>query len=397
MILIRGLLFAAPLLSAAQQPPVAAEAPAAMSVQIRVMRSEARFADEQDPQPRPRPGGVSYRSWQSWITPADLPEELRTRPLDSTTQLLLDIDPGGRATRCRIVAPSVDPRLDSLACALLPRRGTFEPAYLGPGRPVAGRWLMTVRWDVKSVEDREAEALYAPPAVGFPPPVPGSTTWPRLAWSQHVRPEALPPIQADYPAAARGREGVVSLELTMSGPEGITGCTVGVSAGDAALDEAACRIARRLELRYDDACGVCFDDPLPLQIVWRARGSHIRLPLLSPGRDGRTAPLPRDPADDRTTTFYQWQPQPLAFTFSRDDFRSLPIGSLTNRRPTAELSVDSDGRVTACRLARSTGEAAVDARICQLLQERQRYRPGTDVFGEPAPTTAIRWLNLETL
>ena len=397
MILFRGLLLAAPLLLAAQQPTAAAQAPSAMSVEIRIMRSEARFADEPDPQPRPRPGGVSYRSWQSWITPADLPEELRTRPLDSATQLLIDIDPAGRATRCRIVAPSVDPRLDSLACALLPRRGTFEPAYLGPGRPVAGRWLMAVTWDVMPIEQREAEALNAPPAVGFPPPLRGSTTWPRLAWSQHVRPVALPPIQDDYPAAARGREGVVSLELTMSGPEGVTGCRIGVSAGDAALDEAACRVARRLELRYDDPCGVCFDNPLPLQIVWRARGSHIRLPLLSTSRSGRTAPLPRDPADDRTATFYRSFPQPLAFSLSRGDFRSLPVASLANRRPDAELSVDGEGRVTACRISRSTGVAAFDARICQLLQARQRYTPATDVFGDPVPATADRWLNLETL
>jgi TonB family protein len=368
-----------------------------MSVEVRVWRSQAQFADEPDPQPRPRPGGVSYRAWQSWITPADMPADLRARPMDSATQLLLDIDAAGRATRCRIVAPSVDPRLDSLACALLPRRGTFEPGYLGPGRPVAARWLMAVTWDVRSVEEREEQARNAPPAVGFPPPSRGSTGWPRLAWSQHVRPEALPPIQADYPAAARGREGVVSLELTMSGPEGITGCTVGVSAGDAALDEAACRVVRRLDLRYDDPCGVCLDDPLPLQVVWRAGGSHIRLPLLSAGRGGRTVPLPRDPADDRTATFYRSHPQPLAFSLSREDFRSLPIAALTNRRPAAELSVDGEGRVTACRITHSTGNAAFDARICQLLQARQRYTPATDVFGDPAPATAHRWLNLEAL
>lgn len=395
--MIWGLLFAAPLLPQAQQPPGAAQSQGAMSVEIRVWRSEARFADEPDPQPRPRPGGVSFRGWESWITPADMPEELRTRPLDSATQLLLDIDRTGRATRCRIVVPSVDPRLDSLACALLPRRGTFEPAYLGPGRPVAGRWLMSVTWDVMLVEQREQEARNLPPPVGFPPPVPGSAGWPRLAWSQHVRPESLPLIQADYPAEARGREGMVSLELAMSGPQGITGCTVGVSSGDAALDEAACRVARRLELRYDNACGVCFDDPLPLQVVWRARGSHIRFPLLSPARDGRSPPLPRDPADDRAVPFYQSYPQPLEFSLSRGDFRSLPIGSITSRRPAVELSVDTEGRVTACRLSRSTGEAAVDARICELLQARQRYRPATDVFGDPAPATAIRWLNLEAL
>lgn len=397
MIAIPELLLATALLSGAQRPPAVAEAPGDMTMEIRIMRSKRGFANEPDPQPQARPSGVLARAWQSWIRPADVPEELRMRRMESTTQLLLDIDASGQATGCRVVAPSPEPRLDALACALLPRRGRFEPAYLAPGRPVAGRWLMAVMWDVRSVAGREEEARNARPAIGIPPRLPGSTTWPRLAWVQHVRPEALPSIESDYPAAAQGREGVVSLELAMSGPAGVTGCTIGVGAGDLALDEAACRVARRLDLRYADPCDTCFDDPLPLQVVWRKRGSHIRLPLPSRSRHARAAPLPRDPADDRTATFFHSFPQPLPLSLSRADFRSLPIGTLTNASPSVDLSVDEEGRVTGCRIRRSTGSAKVDARICELLQERQRYTPATDIFGDPVPATTMRWFILYKL
>lgn len=49
----------------------------------------------------------------------------------------------------------------------------------------------------------------------------------------------------------------------------------------------------------------------------------------------------------------------------------------------AHLSIDPDGLVAECRVARSSGSADLDATTCRLIRERFRYRPALDAEGRP--------------
>jgi TonB family protein len=373
------------LVLAAAAPPPGPDASSDFSIDIHILRSDRRFASEPDPEPRKSPGGIGFGAWRSWITSQDVPEDLRTRPYRAATQLMLDLDPEGRATGCRIVAPSAEPRLDTLACALLRSRGRFEPLYFGPARPVPGKWLMAVIWEALDAAGRAERDRKAHPAVAPPPrtaDLPRYRGWPRRAWTDHVRAVGLPAIQGDYPAAA-GREGTVSLELALSARDGVTGCTIGISAGDPALDEAACRVARGIELRYIDPCGVCFDDPLPLQVVWARKGSHIRFPLARhrPRKGGET-PV-RDGADRRTAVYQVHRPEPLPLALSTANLRA--IGNDIGVAFSALVSVDPQGGVVACRSRRPHGAAATDDGLCRFLRKHQRFAVPTDIFGDPLP------------
>jgi len=47
------------------------------------------------------------------------------------------------------------------------------------------------------------------------------------------------------------------------------------------------------------------------------------------------------------------------------------------------FTVLPNGRVTGCRVARSSGVPELDSLTCRLVQERFRFRPSTDRFGRP--------------
>jgi len=52
-------------------------------------------------------------------------------------------------------------------------------------------------------------------------------------------------------------------------------------------------------------------------------------------------------------------------------------------RVSAEIGVGTDGRVTGCRITRSSGNAQLDSLTCRLIQQRYRFRPSTDRYGRP--------------
>lgn len=52
-----------------------------------------------------------------------------------------------------------------------------------------------------------------------------------------------------------------------------------------------------------------------------------------------------------------------------------------------DFDVGVQGRVTACRITRSSGNAALDAATCQLIQQKLRYRPTLNAAGRPIPDT----------
>ncbi len=57
---------------------------------------------------------------------------------------------------------------------------------------------------------------------------------------------------------------------------------------------------------------------------------------------------------------------------------------------TTHLTIGTDGRVTNCRVARSSGNAELDATTCRLIRERFRYAPAEDAGGQQV-TDLVGW------
>lgn len=77
------------------------------------------------------------------------------------------------------------------------------------------------------------------------------------------------------------------------------------------------------------------------------------------------------------------EPQQIRGSLSVDDFPFGLIGP--GERASVRLSyvVETDGRVTTCRIERSSSFAQVDAMACRLIEQRFRYRPARNAAGDP--------------
>ena len=50
------------------------------------------------------------------------------------------------------------------------------------------------------------------------------------------------------------------------------------------------------------------------------------------------------------------------------------------------FTIEASGRVSGCRVTRSSGDASLDRTTCNLIEERFRFRPATNATGEPIPS-----------
>jgi protein TonB len=57
-------------------------------------------------------------------------------------------------------------------------------------------------------------------------------------------------------------------------------------------------------------------------------------------------------------------------------------------RVSVTIGVGADGRVTGCRVTRSSGNAQLDSLTCRIIQQRYRFRPSTDRYGRPVADEA---------
>jgi hypothetical protein len=324
----------------------------------------------------------------SLVRPEDIPADLLRSPLETEALLAVEIAPTGAFTACRTVVASAAPRFDRIACDGIGRRGRFPPVYIGPGQPAETVWEVKARLVVTD-QPPPMFAVPAPaPAVAPLAPTPGR--WPRLEWLSYFDAAALPRIQQRFPAGA-ARDGMVGLDLLVTAANGIEGCTVGLSSGDAALDSAACEVARTIPLRYQRPCVDCRGAALPLQVVWRrGGGSHIRYPLPAPSLAAiGFGPPVKDPADTRTAVSYRRDPEPLPFPIGRSDYRAVRDRAMTSTEFRGLLDIDASGRITLCRALGATGNPAIERRTCELFVRRARAVPRTDVFGDPVASTRV--------
>jgi len=47
------------------------------------------------------------------------------------------------------------------------------------------------------------------------------------------------------------------------------------------------------------------------------------------------------------------------------------------------FTIEASGRVSGCRVTRSSGDASIDRTTCELIEERFRFKPATNAAGEP--------------
>ena len=397
-----GLIAASP-----SPPPLPPKAPAANTIEwsssVKIIKSDAPYSEDIS---TVKPNGNTSYLWRDWLTGADMPADLRSRKFNAQTFLGLGIDQTGKVTACRVLKPSSDARLDATACQGLRAKAQFAPLYEGPGRPVAQKANMAIVWDTA---DRKTLPL---PMSGFPsPPLSLASMdqyrgWPRQSWFSTIKIDAFPDLNAGIPVdLVKSAKGTTSIDLIVDAAAGVVDCRIMGRSGSERLDQAACAASKSLPLSYTRPCEGCSPLSFPLQFVWSRKGSHIRVPLPDErlikniatleaawARQGIAKPasydvtakgIPRDPRDTRTVLVSRSEAENIDGSFSGRDYIDLTDKTIPNPRVTTLLSIDQGGKVIDCRVIVSSRNPAIDNRTCDLIKKRMKYRPATDVFGDP--------------
>jgi protein TonB len=92
------------------------------------------------PQPKGNPG--------SWQSPDDYPSRALREEREGVTGVSVSVSAEGRVAGCSVTRSSGSPDLDDAACRLITRRGRFNPATDGEGKPTSGTWNSSVRWQI---------------------------------------------------------------------------------------------------------------------------------------------------------------------------------------------------------------------------------------------------------
>jgi protein TonB len=75
--------------------------------------------------------------------------------------------------------------------------------------------------------------------------------------------------------------------------------------------------------------------------------------------------------------------------FSADDYPVSAQQKGEEGTVQAQLTVDTTGRVSGCKVIRTSGYASLDDATCSILQRRARFKPATDDAGKPIESTVV--------
>lgn len=84
----------------------------------------------------------------------------------------------------------------------------------------------------------------------------------------------------------------------------------------------------------------------------------------------------------------------LARYVSADDYPAASLRNNEQGRVVFTLDVNSEGRVTNCAIAESSGSGALDSTTCRIMRSRARYTPARDARGRPVADRdrgIVRW------
>lgn len=91
-----------------------------------------------------KPKGVG--SMAQWFHDADYPVEAMKKKAGGLTVARITVATNGRARDCTVVVSSGEASLDLKTCAILVRRGQFEPAIGADGKPTDAPIMASVNW-----------------------------------------------------------------------------------------------------------------------------------------------------------------------------------------------------------------------------------------------------------
>lgn len=81
--------------------------------------------------------------------------------------------------------------------------------------------------------------------------------------------------------------------------------------------------------------------------------------------------------------YSRFTPAQLIRNLTKADYRSVTAGMLPFGSADAAITISGSGSISRCQLTRSSGNPAVDARLCPLMQQRLFFRPALDDHGRP--------------
>jgi len=116
--------------------------------------------------------------------------------------------------------------------------------------------------------------------------------------------------------------------------------------------------------------------------LWGAQHDWTRVfeqPVAAPDEKQAPAAAPRQSGPPEAPS------SDLRTLFSADDYPADAVRNEEQGTVQAELSVDPQGRVSACRIIRSSGHTTLDQATCQILQRWATFRPARDAHGTPVP------------
>jgi protein TonB len=105
-----------------------------------------------DPGPPPQPfkpvGAAARGNPGTWVTNADYRPRWIRENLTGSARFTLSIDANGKVTNCTITRSTGHAELDQATCQLVTKRARFDAARDGMGKPVAGTYSNTIRWNI---------------------------------------------------------------------------------------------------------------------------------------------------------------------------------------------------------------------------------------------------------
>ena len=311
------------------------------------------------------------------------PAALRRGDLETSgeAELALTIGPDDAVTGCAVIAlhgreglyPGPEkaeialvPATGANACQLVKANRTFRHAIDRGGQPVAAELRMSVHYQRK-----RRNTAYPPPPS--PPsrwvgqfPYDSSPAWvPR--WF-HSGPATAVSFSAprwkdflgqrkEFPKAA-----AVGVLLDFDRGGMASGCRIGASSGDQALDLATCAALATVRNKVQSGWPV---QNYPVLVRWNKNQGEIVLPLYGVV-PAMTAPL----------------------QIAETDF---PAGVAPKSATRLWVQIGPDGKQVSCQIDYPyDNDDAFDARACRLVAERARFTGARDLFG----TAAVGGLNL---
>jgi protein TonB len=73
----------------------------------------------------------------------------------------------------------------------------------------------------------------------------------------------------------------------------------------------------------------------------------------------------------------------LVTLFSSDDYPKEAIRHRWEGTVQVEIAVSPEGRVSGCRIVRSSGYAVLDEKTCDIMRTRAKFTPAKDSNGRP--------------